>query len=380
MDLDLSSEQHAFLDEVRTFAESEVAPLAQSIDEDDAFPRALVGRCGELGLMGVTIPVELGGRGLDTVALALAIEILARASATLAVVLAVNNTLVAEPLHEFGSDEQKERWLRPLASGKALGAFALSEEQAGTDAANQQTRVTHDGFGYRLSGQKVWVANAVAADVVLVFAAGQPDVASRGICAFLVPMQAAGIHRRARNDSLGVRGLGCMDLEFADVRVDSDQLLGAPGRGFTLARWALEGGRIAIAAQALGVGQAALDEALSYAKARKTFGQPIANYQAVQWMLADMATELDAARMLMLKAASAKATQERIALEASMAKLFASEAAHRAADKAMQILASAGYRKGSRVERLFRDVRATEIYQGTSEVQRMIIAANVLGG
>jgi butyryl-CoA dehydrogenase len=378
MDLDLTPDQQAFLEQVRAFAEQEVAPQAQAIDEDDAFPRALVSRCGELGLMGVTVPAGCGGRGLDTVALALSIEIVARASATLAVILAVNNTLVAEPLLEFGTDEQKERWLRPLASGKAIGAFALSEEQAGTDAANQQTRVTHDGFGYRLSGQKVWVANAVAADVVVVFAAGQPDVDSRGICAFLVPMQAGGIHRRARNDSLGVRGLGCMDLEFADVRVDSDQLLGAPGRGFALARWALEGGRIAIAAQALGVGQAALDEALGYAKARKTFGQPIANYQAVQWMLADMATELDAARMLTLKAAAARATQERIALEASMAKLYASEAAHRAADKAMQILASAGYRRGSRVERLFRDVRATEIYQGTSEVQRMIIAGSVL--
>jgi butyryl-CoA dehydrogenase len=239
--------------------------------------------------------------------------------------------------------------------------------------------VTHDGFGYRLSGQKVWVANAVASDVVIVFAAGQPDVDSRGISAFLVPMDSKGIHRRARNDSLGVRGLGCMDLDFEDVRVDSDQLLGAPGKGFAIARWALDGGRVAIAAQALGVGQAALDEALAYAKTRVTFGQPIANYQAIQWMLADMATELDAARMLTLKAACAKAARQRVSLEASMAKLYASEAAHRAADKAMQILASAGYRRGSRVERLFRDVRATEIYQGTSEVQRMIIAANVLG-
>ena len=378
MDLSLTSSQQAFLDDVARFAEVEVAPVAQAIDEADQFPRGLVARCGELGLMGVTIPAEWGGAGLDHVTLALAIEMLARASATLAVSLAVSNTLVAEPLFAFGSEEQKERWLRLLASGRVIGAFALSEDQAGTDAGNQQTRVTHDGFGYRLTGQKVWVANAVAADVVVVFAAGQPDVDSRGISAFLVPMAATGIERRARNDSLGVRGLGCMDLDFSDVRVDSDQLLGAPGRGFALARWALEGGRIAIAAQALGVGQAALDEALAYAKSRKTFGQPIANYQAIQWMLADMATELDAARMLTLKAAAARGTQERIALEASMAKLYASEAAHRAADKAMQILASAGYRRGSRVERLFRDARATEIYQGTSEVQRMIIASSVL--
>jgi butyryl-CoA dehydrogenase len=201
----------------------------------------------------------------------------------------------------------------------------------------------------------------------------------RGISAFLVPLDSPGITRSARNDSLGVRGLGSMDLDFEDVRVDSSQILGSRGQGFAIARWALDGGRVAIAAQALGVGQAALDEALAYAKKRHAFGQPIANYQAVQWMLADTATELDAARMLMLKAAAARGTQERISLEAAQAKLAASEAAHRAADKAMQILASAGYRRGSTVERLYRDARATEIYQGTSEVQRMIIAANILG-
>jgi butyryl-CoA dehydrogenase len=379
MDLELTAAQQAFADRVRTFAEADVSPRAQAIDEADEFPRDLIERCGELGLMGVTVPETDGGAGLDYVAYAQALEIMARASATVAVILAVNNSLVVEPIFEFGTEEQRARWLKPLATGRSLGAFALSEANAGTDAANQQTRVTHDGFGYRLCGQKVWVANAVAADVAIVFASGQPNVNSRGISAFLVPMDSKGIRRRARNDSLGVRGLGCMDLDFEDVRVDSDQLLGAPGRGFAIARWALDGGRIAIAAQALGVGQAALDEALAYAKTRETFGQPIANYQAVQWMLADMATELDAARMLTLKAASAKAARDRVSLEASMAKLYASEAAHRAADKAMQILASAGYRRGSRVERLFRDVRATEIYQGTSEVQRMIIAANVLG-
>jgi len=338
-----------------------------------------VAEAGALGLMGVTVAREWGGAGRDYVSYVLGVEALARASATLSVIVTVNNSLVAEVVEQFGTDEQKDRWLRPLASGKALGAFALSEAQAGTDAANQQTRVTLDGEGYRLDGEKVWVANAEAADVAIVFAASQPDVASRGISAFLVPLDSPGITRRALNDSLGVRGLGSMDLAFDDVRVDSSQMLGAPGRGFAIARWALDGGRVAIAGQALGVGQAALDEALAYAKRRRTFGQAIANYQAVQWMLADMATELDAARMLTLKAAAAKSQQERISLEASMAKLYASEAAHRAADKAMQILASAGYRRGSRVERLFRDVRATEIYQGTSEVQRMIIAANVIG-
>jgi butyryl-CoA dehydrogenase len=379
MDLELTETQRDFEARVSAFADAEVAPRAHAIDDADEFPRDLIARCGELGLMGVTIPEASSGAGLDYVAYARGLETIARASATVAVILAVNNSLVAEPILEFGSEEQRARWLGPLASGRIIGAFALSEEHAGTDAANQQTRVTHDGFGYRLSGQKVWVANAVASDVAIVFAAGQPDVDSRGISAFLVPMDSKGIRRRARNDSLGVRGLGCMDLDFEDVRVDSDQLLGMPGKGFAIARWALDGGRVAIAAQALGVGQAALDEALAYAKTRQTFGQPIANYQAIQWMLADMATELDAARMLTLKAAATRAAGERVSLDASMAKLYASEAAHRAADKAMQILASAGYRRGSRVERLFRDVRATEIYQGTSEVQRMIIAANVLG-
>jgi butyryl-CoA dehydrogenase len=379
MFLEPTPEQVRFQQRAAEFAAAHVAPAAAAIDERDEFPREIVRRAGELGLLGATIPTEWGGAGHDYVAYALAIEAVARASATVAVILSVNNSLVAEPIAQFGSEEQKQRWLRPLASGAALGAFALSEEEAGSDAANQQARVTFDGTDYRLHGRKVWVANAEAADVAIVFAATQPDLKGRGISAFLVPLDSPGIARRARNDSLGVRGLGSMDLDFVDVRVDSSQMLGVRGQGFAIARWALDGGRVAIAAQALGVGQAALDEALAHAKTRHAFGQPIANFQAVQWMLADMATELDAARMLMLKAAVARGTQERISLEAAQAKLAASEAAHRAADKAMQVFASAGYRRGSTVERLYRDARATEIYQGTSEVQRMIIAANILG-
>ena len=263
-----------------------------------------------------------------------------------------------------------------MARGEAIGAFALSEPGAGTDAANQQTKAVRSGTGYRITGKKVWVANAEDAAVAIVFARTRPGLRGQGITAFLVPMDASGITRTARADSLGVRGLGCMDLEL-DLAVADDQVLGQVDQGFELAMWALQGGRVAIAAQALGIGQAALDEAIAYAKQREQFGQPIANYQAIQWMLADMATELAAARMLTLKAAGAKDTQEKCTVEASMAKLAASEAAHKAADKAMQILASAGYRRGSVVERLFRDVRATEIYQGTSEAQRMIIAANL---
>jgi butyryl-CoA dehydrogenase len=376
MRLELSDVQREFQREVQRFALDRVAPNAASIDESGEFPRALVAEAAKLGLMGVTIPREHGGAGRDYVSYALAVEALAKASAVLAVITAVNNSLVAEPLAAFGTDAQKARWLRRLATGEALGAFALSEEHAGSDAANQKTVARLDERGYVINGQKVWVANAEVADLVVVFAATQPGTRGRGVSAFLVPTDTPGIRRVATADSLGVRGLGCMDLELTNVRVDADALLGGPGHGFGIAMQALDGGRVAIAAQALGVGDAALAAALEHARTREAFGQPIGNYQAIQWMLADMATELDAARMLTLKAASRIPGE--VTLEASMAKLFASEAAHRAADKAMQILASKGYRRGSVVERLFRDARATEIYQGTSEVQRMVIAEHLV--
>jgi butyryl-CoA dehydrogenase len=384
MRLEPTPEQLAFQQQVIEFATSAVAPQAPAIDESAAFPREVITAASKLGLLGVTIPAEQGGAGRDYVSYALAIEALAAASAVVAVIAAVNNSLVAEPLAQFGSEAQKDRWLRSLASGASLGAFALSEEHAGSDAANQQTVATLDEHGYVITGRKVWVANAEAADLIIVFAATQPGLRGRGVSAFLVPADTPGLTCTSSGESLGVRGLGCMDIEFRNVRLGTDSLLGAPGEGFKIAMWALDGGRVAIAAQALGVGQAALNEALAYAKTREAFGQPIGNYQAIQWMLADMATELDAARMLTWKAADSRGRRgtgpaETVTVDASMAKLFASEAAHRAADKAMQILASRGYRRGSVVERLFRDVRATEIYQGTSEVQRMVIAEHVIG-
>jgi alkylation response protein AidB-like acyl-CoA dehydrogenase len=379
MDLSLTDQQTAFQQEVERFAQERIAPQAAAIDEQGTFPRALVREAAALGLMGVTIGRDSGGAGRDYVSYALAIEALAAASSVVAVIAAVNNSLVAEPLAAFGSDTQKQTWLPRLTSGGALGAFALSEEDAGSDAANQQTVARLDDRGYVLNGRKVWVANAAAADVAIVFAATQPGIRGRGVSAFLVPLDSPGIQKVAAADSLGVRGLGCMDLEFRDVSVGADCLLGRPGEGFRIAMWALEGGRVAIAAQALGVGRAALAEAIEHARNRTAFGQPIGNYQAIQWMLADMATELDAARMLTMKAADIVGRGQRASTpHASMAKLFASEAAHRAADKALQILASKGYRRGSVVERLFRDVRATEIYQGTSEVQRMVIAEHIL--
>ncbi|HEV8346748.1 MAG TPA: acyl-CoA dehydrogenase family protein [Vicinamibacterales bacterium] len=377
MVLELTPEQLAFKESAERFAREIVAQRAASIDKSGEFPTDVLQAAADAGLCGVTIPNAWGGLERDYVSYALAIEAIAKASATVAVSLSVTNSLVAEVIAHAGRDLQRETWLRRLATGQAIGAFALSEPEAGTDAANQQTTATRSASGYRIRGRKVWVANAEEAAVAIVFACTRPGLRGQGVTAFLVPMDTPGITRTARADSLGVRGLGCMDLDL-DISVGDDQVLGQVDQGFRLAMWALQGGRVAIAAQALGIGDAALDEALTYARQRHQFGQPIANYQAIQWMLADMATELDAARMLTLKAAAAKDRQEKSTLEASMAKLAASEAAHKAADKAMQVLASAGYRRGSVVERLFRDVRATEIYQGTSEAQRMIIAAQIL--
>ena len=377
MVLDLTPEQRAFRSSVDTFAREVVAPRAAAIDESGEFPTDVIGAAAGKGLTGVTIPKNWGGLGLDYVSYVLAIEAIAQASATVAVSLVVHNSLVAELLSHAGRAKQKDQWLRRLATGEAIGAFALSEPDAGTDAANQMTKAAKTSVGYRITGRKVWVANADAAAVAIVFACTRPGQRGQGVTAFLVPMSTPGITRTARADSLGVRGLGCMDLDF-DVEVTDDQVLGSVDQGFRLAMWALQGGRVGIAAQALGIGEAAIREAIRFAKERQAFGQPIANYQAIQWMLADAATELEAARMLTWKAADAKDRQERVRLEASMAKLAASEAGHKAADKAMQILASAGYRRGSVVERLFRDVRATEIYQGTSEAQRLIIAAGIL--
>jgi alkylation response protein AidB-like acyl-CoA dehydrogenase len=377
MVLDLTPAQQSFRSSVEAFAREVVAPRAAAIDESGEFPNDVISAAAAKGLAGVTIPKTWGGMGLDYVSYALAMEAIAQASATVAVSLVVHNSLVAELLAHAGRAKQKDQWLRRLATGEAIGAFALSEPDAGTDAANQTTKAARTAGGYHIAGRKVWVANADAAAVAIVFACTRPGQRGQGVTAFLVPMNTPGITRTARADSLGVRGLGCMDLAF-DVDVTDDQVLGSVDQGFRLAMWALQGGRVGIAAQALGIGEAAIQEAIEFAKARKAFGQPISNYQAIQWMLADAATDLEAARMLTWKAADAKDRQERIRLEASMAKLAASEAAHKAADKAMQILASAGYRRGSVVERLFRDVRATEIYQGTSEAQRLIIAAGIL--
>jgi len=380
MTFDLSSDQEAFRQQARAFAEQHVRPLAAQIDLDNRFPRDLVARAAAQGLLAVTVPEEWGGAGRDFVSYVVAIEETARVSATLAVILAVSNSLVCDLLLRNGTPGQKDRWLRRLARGEALGAFALSEQHAGTDAANQRTVATAqpDG-GFRLDGGKVWVANAEAADMAVVIAATSLRQGERGMTAFLVPLDAPGVEASATLDSLGVRGLGCRHLTFRSVWVGEDSVLGERDEGFKIALRGLDRARVAIAAQALGVGDAALGLAVAHARTRQTFGRPIGGYQAIQWMLADMAVALDAARMLTWKAAALCDVQPRISAEAAMAKLQASEAAHQAADRALQILASAGYQRGSDVERYLRDARAAEIYSGTSEVQRMVIAEHILG-
>lgn len=379
MNFDLTPEQKAFQQSAEQFAREVVAPRAAAIDDSGAFPVDVIRAAASRGLLGVTIPVDRGGAGRDYLSYTLAIEAIARASATVAVSLVVTNSLVAELVAHASSRPLHETWLRRLATGEAIGAFALSEPGAGTDAANQQTTAVRVGSGSRdfhVRGRKVWVANAETAGVAVVFASTQPGARREGITAFLIPLDTPGITRTSRDDSLGVRGLGCMDLDF-DVAVGDENVLGEVNGGFRLAMWALQGGRVAIAAQALGIGRAALDQAIAHAKSREQFGRPIASFEAIQFMIADVATELDAARMLMWKAATMKAQGADGLIESSMAKLAASEAAHKAADKAMQVLASAGYRRGSVAERLFRDARAAEIYQGTSEAQRMIIAKHL---
>ncbi len=373
----LTDEQRTFAAAVEEFAAAVVAPRAAAIDDRDEYPLDVMRAAAARGLLGITVPAAWGGLGKDYVSYALAIEAIAKSSAMVAVSLVAHHSLVADVIAQWGRTPQREQWLRPLASGEAIGAFALSEPDAGTDAANQLTTASRTDGGYHISGRKVWVANGDVASVVLLFARTRPGLRGQGVTAFLVPAATPGMTKSRRDDSLGVRGLGCVDLDV-DIDVIDDQVLGAVDQGFRMAMWALQAGRVGVAAQALGIGEAAVAEAIRFAKTREAFGHPIATFEAIQWMIADVATELEAARMLTWKAADARDRQETSRVESSMAKLAASEAAHKAADRAMQILASEGYRRGSLVERLFRDVRATEIYQGTSEAQRLIIADSIL--
>jgi butyryl-CoA dehydrogenase len=381
MDFELTADQSLLRSAVREFAEEVVRPRAARIDQTGEFPRDTFAEAGKLGLAGVAVPVEYGGSGMDTVSYAIVIEEISRACANTGVILSVNNSLVCDPIEKYGSEDQKSRYLTPLAKGEKLGCFALTEPDAGSDAANQKTRAVRDGDGYRISGQKVFITCGQNADVCLLFAMTQPERGARGISAFLVDANSPGFDRSRHQIKLGVNASGTVEIFLTDVYVPVADRLGAEGDGFRIAMTTLDGGRIGIAAQAVGIATEAFEAAVSYARQRRAFGRPIADFQVIRFYLADMATELDAARLLTRRAAAAKDTARdqggRFSLDAAIAKLFAAEMAQRVTTKALQIHGGYGYTKEYPVERNFRDARITEIYEGTSEIHRLIIAREI---
>ncbi len=378
MHFELSDEQKLVQKTAADFARNEVLPKAAEIDRNHRHPKELVARMAELGLLGIAVPEEWGGAGIDTIAYVLALEEISRACASTGVIMSVNNSLVCDPILKFGSDAQKKEWLVPLASGKKLGCFALSEPEAGTDSAAQKTTSKKVGNEWVLNGVKNWITNGPVADFCVLFTMTDASKGNKGITAFILPMDTKGVRCGPPDKKLGIRGSQSCQIFLDDVHLPEENLLGEVGQGFKVAMSTLDGGRIGIAAQALGIARASLEDALAYAAERKTFGKPIAQHQAIQFKLADMATELDAARLLTWRAATLKDQGVRHSLESSMAKVFASEVANRAAKEAVQIFGGNGYVEDFPVERHFRDAKITEIYEGTSEVQRLVIAANLL--
>jgi butyryl-CoA dehydrogenase len=378
MNIDLTEEQRQVRDLCREFAEQELKPNARRWDAEHVFPREAVKKLGEMGLLGVAVPTEWGGAGMDAVAYAVAMEEISRGCAGTGVIMSVNNSLYCDPLLKFGTDEQKRDFLLPFARGERLGCFALTEPMSGSDAAEMRTLAAARGEEYVLNGSKNYITNGPQADVVLVFAMTDKAKGHRGITAFLVPTDAKGLVRGKPDDKVGIRASGSCTIFFEDCVVPRRLRLGQEGEGFKVAMSTLDGGRIGIAAQALGIARAAHEEAVAYAKDRKAFGQPIATFQAIQFMLADMATELDAARLLVWRAAGLKDRGVRFSAEAAMAKLYASEMAERVTSKALQIHGGLGYMKECDAERHWRDSRITEIYEGTSEIQRIVIASALL--
>ncbi|MGH9380533.1 MAG: acyl-CoA dehydrogenase [Thermoanaerobaculia bacterium] len=378
MQIELTEEQELLRDTVRRFADEVVRPRAKEIDETGEFPLAFFRQAGELGLTGVAVPEEYGGSGMDTVSYCLVVEEVSRVCATSGVILSVNNSLVCDPLLKFGNEEQKREFLTPLAAGEKLGCFALTEPGAGSDAASLRTTARRDGDGYVLNGNKVFITNGTHADTAIVFATVDLEKKHRGITAFVVPCDTPGLSRGGHEYKLGVNASGTTELAFADMRVPAEWRLDEEGEGFKVAMATLDGGRVGISAQAVGVARGAFDAALAYAREREQFGRPIADFQAIQFYLADMQTEIDAARLLTWKAAWAKENQKRYTLEAAQAKLFSSEMAQRVTNKALQIHGGYGYTREYDVERFFRDARITEIYEGTSEIQKLVIADWVL--
>jgi butyryl-CoA dehydrogenase len=378
MQVDLTDEQRMIQQVARDFAEKEVRPIAEAIDREARFPLATVRRMGELGLMGIAVPEAWEGSGGDTVAYAVALEEVSRGCASHGAIMSVNNSLYGEPVARFGTDEQKRRFLSPFAAGKKLGCFSLTEPEAGSDATNQSTLARRDGGAYVLEGRKIFVTNGREADAVLVFAQTDRAKAHHGISAFLVDKGTAGLTVVKTEEKLGIRASDTAELLFEGCRVPLDQRLGDEGQGFKIAMTTLDGGRIGIAAQAVGIAVAAYEAALTYARERKSFGVPIGQHQMVQWMLADMATGIEAARLLTLRAASLKDRGEAYGPQAAMAKLFASEMAMRVATDAVQIHGGYGFIKEYQVERHFRDAKITQIYEGTSQIQKLVIARHLL--
>ncbi|MBI3451051.1 MAG: acyl-CoA dehydrogenase family protein [Acidobacteria bacterium] len=381
MRLELDDDHRMLRENLRRFAEEEIEPRAAHHDRTREFPYENVKKCAELGLMGMMVDEAHGGAGMDALAYVIGIEEISRVDASLGVVLSVNNSLYSHPINTFGTEAQKKEYLTPFARGEKIGAYCLTEANAGSDAGSLRTSATLKGDTWILNGAKVFVTNGIAADACIVYAKTDPAApSSKGISAFIVERSSPGYSLGKPETKMGITSSGSVEVVLQECEVPAKNLLGTRDQGFKIALHTLDGGRIGIAAQALGIAQGALDKAVTYAKQRVQFGKPIAEHQSIQWMLADMATDVDAARLLAYRAAHAKETKERYTLEASMAKLFASEAANRVAYKAVQIFGGYGYIAEYPVERYFRDARITEIYEGTSEIQRMVIASHILKG
>jgi len=380
MDFQLTEEQQMLQKMCRDFANGQLKPIAGELDQAARYPTEQVKQLAELGLMGVAIPEGEGGAGMDHVSYVIAMEEISAGCASTGVIMSVNNSLYCDPVLKFGNEEQRKEWLAPYARGEKLGCFALTEPGNGSDAGAARTTAVQDGDHWVLNGQKAWITNAHEAHAAIVFATTDRKLKHKGISTFLVPMDAQGVEVGKHEDKLGIRASSTAVITLEECRLPSAYMLGEPGMGFKVAMGTLDGGRIGIAGQALGIARAAYEAARDYAKEREAFGAPISNLQAIQFMLADMATEIDAARLLTYRAAQLKDQGVRFTKEAAMAKLMASEVAMKVSTKAIQIFGGNGYVKEYPVERHFRDAKITEIYEGTSEIQRVVIAANVLKG
>jgi butyryl-CoA dehydrogenase len=378
MDFALTQEQELIQRTAREFALKEVLPKAAAIDREHRFPAELVSRMAELGFLGISVPEQYGGAGLDYLTYVLVMEEISRACASTGVIMSVNNSLVCDPIAKFGTETQKQEWLTLLARGEFLGCFCLSEPDAGSDAAAQKTMARAQGDDFVISGTKNWITNGPNARVAVLMAMTEPEKGHHGITSFLLPLDKKGVTLGPPDKKLGIRGSQSCQIFLDEVRLPKSAVLGEVGGGFKVAMSTLDGGRIGIAAQALGIARACLEDSVAYAGQRKTFGKPISEHQAIQWKVADMAADIEAARMLTLRAATLKDKGTRHTTEAAMAKLLASDVANRAAREAIQIFGGYGYIEDFPVERHFRDAKITEIYEGTSEIQRIVIAASLI--